>query len=173
MLKKWEKLLHCKSFSHFFNKEYWCISGIDVWKFNETLTNEVVSFEQPGPGLSGSGLKPHLRGGIFSVVNGLPLYTSFHYHLPIILIWLKYCWKIGGHSSIQPIHPFSSEHIECGCPGLLDQKNRPLFKHVAGGSWILNFLMKDEHSRHYACYSSVVFDDNHALIDIVLVECST
>ena len=51
-LKKWEKLLqlHCKSFSHFFNKKYWHIWGINVWNFNETLTNDVGSFEQPGPG---------------------------------------------------------------------------------------------------------------------------
>ena len=25
LLKKWEKLLHCKSFSNFFNKKYQCI----------------------------------------------------------------------------------------------------------------------------------------------------
>ena len=47
--KKWEKLLHCKSFSHFFNKKYWHIWDINVWNFNETLTNDVVSFEQAGP----------------------------------------------------------------------------------------------------------------------------
>ena len=50
LLTKWEKLLHCKSFSHFFNKKYWHIWEINFWKFNETLTNVVVSFEQPGPG---------------------------------------------------------------------------------------------------------------------------
>ena len=44
--KRWEKL-----FSHFFNKKYWQILDIKVWKFNETLTNNIVSFEQPGPGL--------------------------------------------------------------------------------------------------------------------------
>ena len=33
------------------NKKYWQISDINVWNFNETLTNDVVSFEQPGPGL--------------------------------------------------------------------------------------------------------------------------
>ena len=49
--KKWEKLLHCfcKSFSHFFNKKYWHIGDINVWNFNEMLTNAVVSFEQPDP----------------------------------------------------------------------------------------------------------------------------
>ena len=30
---------------------------------------------------------------IFSVVNGVPLHTAFHYQPLIILIWLKYCWK--------------------------------------------------------------------------------
>ena len=32
-----------------FNKKYWHISDINVWIFKETLTNDVVSFEQPGP----------------------------------------------------------------------------------------------------------------------------
>ena len=44
LLKKWEKLLHCKSFSHFFNKKYWQIWDIYIWNFNETLTNDVASF---------------------------------------------------------------------------------------------------------------------------------
>ena len=29
----------------------------------------------------------------FSIVNGAPLHTAFHYQHPIVLIWLKYCWK--------------------------------------------------------------------------------
>ena len=33
----------------FFQQKYWQIQYINVWKFNETLTNDVVSFEQPGP----------------------------------------------------------------------------------------------------------------------------
>ena len=33
----------------FFNKKYWHISDINVWNSNEMLTNDVVSFEQPGP----------------------------------------------------------------------------------------------------------------------------
>ena len=47
--KKWEKLLHCKSFSHFFDKKYWHIWVINVWNFNVSLTNDIVSFEQPDP----------------------------------------------------------------------------------------------------------------------------
>ena len=43
--------LHCKSFTHFFNKKYWHIWNISVWNFNVSLTNDVVSFEQPGPEL--------------------------------------------------------------------------------------------------------------------------
>ena len=35
----------------FFIKEYWHISDINVRNLNETLTNDVVSFEQPGPGV--------------------------------------------------------------------------------------------------------------------------
>ena len=35
----------------FFQQKCWRISDIDVWNFNEKLTNDVVSFEQPDPGL--------------------------------------------------------------------------------------------------------------------------
>ena len=34
-----------KSFSHFFNQKYWQIWGINVRNLNETLTDEVVSFD--------------------------------------------------------------------------------------------------------------------------------
>ena len=43
--------MHCKSYSHFFSKKFQhiCVS-LDV-NFNESLTNDVVSFEQLGPGM--------------------------------------------------------------------------------------------------------------------------
>ena len=42
--------MHCKSFSHFFSKKFQhvCVP-LDV-NFNESLTNDIVSFEQLGPG---------------------------------------------------------------------------------------------------------------------------
>ena len=42
--------MHCKSYSHFFSKKFQhiCVS-LNV-NFNESLTNDVVSFEQLGPG---------------------------------------------------------------------------------------------------------------------------
>ena len=42
--------MQCKSFSRY-QQKWWRISDINVWNFNETLTNDVVSFEQPGPGI--------------------------------------------------------------------------------------------------------------------------
>ena len=36
---------------------------------------------------------PVAEGEIFSTVKRVPLHTAFHYHPPIVLIWLKYCWK--------------------------------------------------------------------------------
>ena len=44
--------MHCKSYSHFFSKKFQniCVS-LDV-NFNESLTNNVVSFEQLDPDLS-------------------------------------------------------------------------------------------------------------------------
>ena len=35
----------------FFQQKYWQISDMNIWNFNETLTNDVVSFEQPRPGV--------------------------------------------------------------------------------------------------------------------------
>ena len=46
-----EKCECCKSYSHFFSKKFQriCVS-LDV-NFNESLTNDIVSFEQLGPDL--------------------------------------------------------------------------------------------------------------------------
>ena len=35
--------------SHIFNKKYWHISDINIWNLNETLTNDIVSFERLDP----------------------------------------------------------------------------------------------------------------------------
>ena len=48
--EKFEELLHCKSYLHFFSKKFQHIYvSLDV-NFNKSLTNNVVSFEQLGPG---------------------------------------------------------------------------------------------------------------------------
>ena len=46
--------MHCKSYSHFFSKKFQhiCVS-LDV-NFNESLTKDIVSFEQLGPGVYAS-----------------------------------------------------------------------------------------------------------------------
>ena len=38
----------------FFRQKYWHISDINVWNFNEMLTNNIFSFEQLDPGFYGS-----------------------------------------------------------------------------------------------------------------------
>ena len=35
----------------FHKKKYWHILDIKVWNFNKMLTNDVISFEQPGQDL--------------------------------------------------------------------------------------------------------------------------
>ena len=35
----------------FFQQKYWHIWDINIWNFNVSWTNDVVSFEQPGPDL--------------------------------------------------------------------------------------------------------------------------
>ena len=39
----------------FIQQKYWCIWDINFWNFNEMLTNDVFSFEQPGPWLLSCG----------------------------------------------------------------------------------------------------------------------
>ena len=33
----------------FFQQKYWHKSDSNIWNFNKTLTNDIVSFEQPDP----------------------------------------------------------------------------------------------------------------------------
>ena len=103
LLKKWEKLLHCKSFSHFFDKKYWQISDINAWNFNETLTNDVVSFEQPGPGLP-----KHLDMFKWSIETFLPkCQRSVVCGLPFVLI------RSNAVSGVfQTDHIFNPKHSE-------------------------------------------------------------
>ena len=44
--------MQCKSYSHFFSKKYQYICVSLNVNFNESLTNDIVSFEQLGPGVS-------------------------------------------------------------------------------------------------------------------------
>ena len=46
----WKNERTAKASLIFSTKKYWQISDIKVWNFNETLTNDIVSFEQLGPG---------------------------------------------------------------------------------------------------------------------------
>ena len=43
--------MHCKSYSHFFSKKFQHICVLINVNFNESLTNDNISFEQLGPGL--------------------------------------------------------------------------------------------------------------------------
>ena len=43
--------MHCKSYSHFFSKKFQHICVLLDVNFNESLTNDVISFEQLGPEL--------------------------------------------------------------------------------------------------------------------------
>ena len=44
--KQWEKILDCKSFSHFVNKKYWHIWDINIWNFNILLINDALVLNQ-------------------------------------------------------------------------------------------------------------------------------
>ena len=58
--------MHCKSYSHFFSKifQHICVSLVN---YNESLTNDIVSFEQLGPGLNKASDKADFAIIIYSV----------------------------------------------------------------------------------------------------------
>ena len=88
----------------FFQQKYWHIWDINAWNFNITLTNDIVSFEQLGPGVflvimpMKSRKASHCRRVNFLV------YTCFcvQYNMPVNNMWHWYtisiydkrmCWK--------------------------------------------------------------------------------
>ena len=72
--------MQCKSYSHFFSKKFQhiCVS-LDV-NFNESLTNDVVSFEQLGP-------------GIFQPYNWTYQYIQLMHSYQISLVIINGCYK--------------------------------------------------------------------------------
>ena len=59
---------NCKSYSHFFSKKFQhiCIS-LDV-NFNELLSNDIISFEQLGPGVFEKGKQQEVTR-VFSLLK--------------------------------------------------------------------------------------------------------
>ena len=51
LLKNVSSFCKCKSYSHFFSKNISVYAIFEDQRFNGTLTNDIVSFEQLGPGL--------------------------------------------------------------------------------------------------------------------------
>ena len=54
-ISRCDKNVSCKRFSHFSNKNYSGFVYTNIFNFNESLTNNVVNFEQPAPDNYGSG----------------------------------------------------------------------------------------------------------------------
>ena len=50
LLKNVSSFCKCKSYSHFFSKNISVYAIFNDQSFNDTLTNDIVSFEQLGPG---------------------------------------------------------------------------------------------------------------------------
>ena len=59
--KMWAAFARCKRYSHFFSEKFQHICVSLDENFNESLTNDIVSFEQLGPGLSLQSLKSRPR----------------------------------------------------------------------------------------------------------------
>ena len=48
-----------------------------------------------------TGSRVRMEARFFSNLNGASLHSAFHFHLSIVLIWLKYCWK-GSKTATNP-----------------------------------------------------------------------
>ena len=68
--------MHCKSYSHLFSKKFQhiCVS-LDV-NFNESLTNDLISFEQLGPSL----FKTSFKDWIILIANCVGLAEMVHFN---------------------------------------------------------------------------------------------
>ena len=79
----------CKSYSHVFSKKFQhiCVS-LNV-NFNESLTNDVVSFEQLGPGVGQDLVAGKGRGRMLLFLLFLPFYSCYSF-FPVPLFYLLY-----------------------------------------------------------------------------------
>ena len=72
--------MHCKSYSHFFSKKFRHIRvSLDV-NFNESLTNDVVSFEQLGPegmfsDIAAQMLLKHFRTAMLNIRKNINMFS--------------------------------------------------------------------------------------------------
>ena len=91
--------MHCKSYSHFFSKkiQYICIS-LDV-NFNESLTNDIISFEQLGPVLEEwvFSIKDFTHVSAVTYVVGVVLkvwweFSSWLLTLSLLVATFVICW---------------------------------------------------------------------------------
>ena len=82
--------MHCKSYSHFFSKKFQhiCIS-LDV-NFNESLANDIVSFEQLGPAEFANCMLSVNQ--VFSVCNSC-IYFAFSLELDFVCLYFDYHFK--------------------------------------------------------------------------------
>ena len=60
LLKNMSSFCECKSYSHFFSKNIRVFAILNNQSFNNTLTNDIVRFEQLGPGNLGLDKTPFL-----------------------------------------------------------------------------------------------------------------
>ena len=66
-----------QKFLTIFQQKYWRISDMNILNFNDTLTNDIVSFEQPGPGLF----------WLFPVIKSVPVKFTH----PFLAVTLIFC----------------------------------------------------------------------------------
>ena len=119
----------CKSYSHFFSKNISVYAIFNYQSFNNTLTNDIVSFEQLGPECLGNySIAPEMTH-IFQIKRTEPLCSklkkvvSQHEFKISILKYGKYidifCWK-NASSFCKSYSHFCSKNIKNVLENTLD-----------------------------------------------------
>ena len=128
--------MYCKSYSHFFSKKFQhiCVS-LDV-NFNKSLTNDVVSFEQLGPGL-----------WVVTVTNGSFLkmqkqirrleHTCIYMFTPLV----RYITQDGHKLEIAPRPPMAvTNAVSWRSEGIKYRKNEVFLDVIESVNLLVSFL---------------------------------
>ena len=114
--------MQCKSYSHFFSKKFHHICVSLIVNFNESLTNDVVSFEQVGPDFQNSAFyTPAVHGflHIATILLHKSVLMGFIFKTILIsnIIWVASSQKIP--SSMQNEQIYISLHMHKVSPRFL------------------------------------------------------
>ena len=91
LLKNVSSFCKCKNYSHFCSKHFTVYSIFNYQSFNDTLTNDIITFEQMGPDICQGGIQCVACGNIKLINTEIVIHTYLAFrnwlcHLSILLL---------------------------------------------------------------------------------------